>query len=131
MRRYIVRRLLQNIFLLWALTSLMFVLFRILPGDPISVILSPELSDQSRQAIREAWGLNTSLLNQYATYIGNLMQGEFGVSFHYQMPVWDVLNEKVVNTLVLMIPSTMAAVVLGILGGMYFGWWRDSKIERL
>ena len=61
MRRYIVRRLLQNVFLLWALTSLMFVLFRILPGDPVSVILSPELSEESRQAIREAWGLNQPL----------------------------------------------------------------------
>ena len=46
-------------------------------------------------------------------------------------PVWDVLNEKIVNTLVLMIPSTIAAVVVGVLGGMYFGWRRGSRIERL
>ncbi len=131
MRRYIVRRLLQNAFLLWALTSLMFILFRILPGDPVSIILSPELSEDSRHAIREAWGLNQSLWTQYVTYIANLVQGEFGISFHYQRPVWDVLNEKIVNTLVLMIPSTIAAVVIGVLGGMYFGWRRGSRIERL
>jgi len=43
MRRYIFRRLLQNAFLLWVLTSMMFLLFRVLPGDPVSIILSAEL----------------------------------------------------------------------------------------
>lgn len=131
MNRYIIRRVLQNVFLLWVLISLMFILFRILPGDPVSVILSPELSADSREAIRAAWGLNTSLFNQYVTYISNLVQGQFGISFHYQKPVWDVLADKVINTLVLMVPSTAVAVILGILGGMYFGWFRGSWIERL
>ena len=131
MRRYIFRRLLQNAFLLWALTSLMFILFRVLPGDPVSIILSPELSEETREAVRESWGLNQSLWSQYFTYIANLVRGELGVSFNYQRPVWEVLDEKVVNTLVLMISSTAAAVVIGVLGGMYFGWRRGSRIERL
>jgi peptide/nickel transport system permease protein len=109
----------------------MFVLFRILPGDPVSVILSPELSADAREAIRTAWGLNTSLFNQYLTYVWNLLHGNFGISFSYQKPVWDVLGDKVINTLVLMIPSTAAAVFIGILGGMYFGWWRGSWTERV
>jgi peptide/nickel transport system permease protein len=131
MRRYLFRRLLQNAFLLWVLTSLMFVLFRILPGDPVSIILSPELSEESRQAIREAWGLDQPLWTQYASYLANLAQGELGVSFQYQKPVWDVLADKVLNTLVLMVPATAAAVVLGVLAGLYFGWRRGSRIERL
>jgi peptide/nickel transport system permease protein len=131
MRRYIVRRLLQNAFLLWVLATLMFVLFRILPGDPVSIILSAELSAEARHAMREAWGLNLSLWEQYVVYVGNLVRGEFGISFHYQKPVWDVLAEKLVNTLVLMIPSTALAVVLGVLGGMYFGWRRGSRIEQI
>jgi peptide/nickel transport system permease protein len=131
MRGYIVRRLLQNAFLLWVLTSLMFILFRILPGDPVSILLSPELSEESREAMREAWGLNEPIWRQYVTYIVNLIQGEFGTSFHYQRPVWDVLEDKVVNTLVLMIPSTTAAVILGVAAGLYFGWRRGSRIERL
>ncbi len=131
MRRYIFRRLLQNVFLLWALTSLMFILFRLLPGDPVSIILSPELSQETREAVRKSWGLDQSIWSQYVTYIVNLVRGDFGISFHYQRPVWEVLDEKVVNTLVLMIPSTAAAVVIGVLGGMYFGWRRGSRIERL
>ena len=61
MRRYIFRRLLQNAFLLWVLTSMMFLLFRVLPGDPVSIILSAELSEESRQSIRDAWGLSRPL----------------------------------------------------------------------
>ncbi|MGE0038449.1 MAG: ABC transporter permease [Xanthobacteraceae bacterium] len=131
MRRYIVRRLLQNLFLLWVLTSLMFILFRLLPGDPVSIILSADLSEESRRAVRESWGLDQPLWSQYATYVANLMVGEFGMSFHYQKPVWDVLEDKLINTLVLMIPSTVVAVVLGVLGGMYFGWRRGSRAEKL
>lgn len=131
MRRYIVRRLLQNLLLLWVLTLLMFILFRLLPGDPVSIILSADLSEESRQAMREAWGLDRPLWSQYVTYVANLMVGDFGMSFHYQKPVWDVLADKVVNTLVLMVPSTMVAVVLGILGGMYFGWRRGARVEQL
>jgi peptide/nickel transport system permease protein len=106
-------------------------LFRILPGDPVSIILSADLSAEAREAMREAWGLNRSLWEQYVTYVGNLLRGEFGISFHYQKPVLEVLDEKLVNTLVLMIPATALAVVLGVLGGMYFGWRRGSRIERL
>ena len=131
MRSYIARRVLQNVFLLWALMSFMFVLFRLIPGDPVSVILSPEVSEQSRQAMREAWGLNQPLWSQYLSYMWNLLHGEFGISFHYQRPVWDVLDDKIVNTLVLMIPSTAAAVVVGVLVGILFGWRRGSLTERL
>jgi peptide/nickel transport system permease protein len=131
MRRYIIRRLVQNAFLLWLLASLMFVLFRLLPGDPVTIILSPELSEETRQAMRAAWGLDRPLWSQYLTYVANLAQGELGISFHYQQPVWDVLEDKIVNTLVLMIPSTAVAVVVGILGGMYFGWRHGSRIEQL
>ena len=130
MRSYIARRVLQNVFLLWALMSFMFVLFRLIPGDPVSVILSPEVSEQSRQAMREAWGLNQPLWSQYLSYMWNLLHGEFGISFHYQRPVWDVLDDKIVNTLVLMIPSTAAAVVVGVLVGILFGWRRGSLTER-
>ena len=62
----------------------MFVLFRVLPGDPVSIILSPELSEEAREAVRESWGLDRPIWSQYVTYIANLVRGEFGLSFHYQ-----------------------------------------------
>jgi peptide/nickel transport system permease protein len=131
MRRYLVRRLLQNLFLLWVLATFMFLLFRIVPGDPVSILISAELSKESQEALRKAWGLDQSLWQQYVAYIVNLLQGDFGVSFHYQKPVWDVLEDKLVNTLVLMIPATAIAVAIGVAAGMYFGWRRGSVTEQL
>jgi len=131
MRRYVVQRLLQNVFLLWVLISFMFVLFRLLPGDPVSIVVSAELPEQARTALRKSWGLDRPLGEQYVAYLLNLVQGNFGLSFQHQKPVWGILSEKLVNTLVLMVPATLLAVVLGIAGGMYFGWKRGSRIERL
>lgn len=131
MQHYILRRVLQNIFLLWVLTTLMFLLFRIIPGDPVSMLVSAELTKETQDALREAWGLNQSLWQQYVTYIANLFQGDFGVSFHYQKPVWEVLSDKLVNTLVLMIPATTLAVVIGVFSGMYFGWRRGSAVDEI
>ena len=130
MRRYLVRRVLQNLFLLWVLTTFMFLLFRIVPGDPVSMLISADLSKESQEALRQSWGLDQPLWRQYVSYIVNLVQGDFGMSFHYQKPAWDVLEEKLVNTLVLMIPATVLAIVIGVAGGMYFGWRRGALVEQ-
>ena len=131
MRRYVVQRLVQSVFLLWVVITFMFVLFRLLPGDPVSIVVSAELPEQARAALRQSWGLDRPLGEQYIAYLANLVQGNFGLSFQHQKPVWSILSEKLVNTLVLMIPATVLAVVLGVAGGMYFGWKRGSRVERL
>ena len=122
------------LFLLWVLTSLMFILFRILPGrSGIHHPVSRTVGRSRREAIRESWGLNQLAMEHSTSPTSSIWcKGEFGISFHYQRPVWDVLNEKIVNTLVLMIPATVAAVVdRRRWAGMYFGWRRGSRIERL
>ena len=131
MRRYVLRRTVQIIFVLWALITIMFFLFRLVPGDPVAMIISAELTESAREALREDWGLNRPLGQQYFLYVKNLLIGDFGLSFYHQEPVWEVLGEKVVNTLALMIPATVIGIVLGVLGGMYLGWWRGSRLEQI
>lgn len=131
MRGYVIRRLWQNVFLLWLLITFMFVMFRLVPGDPVSIVISAELSEQTRESLRRDWGLDKSLWEQYVAYLGNLVVGDFGMSFHHRKPVWDVLGEKLVNTLVLMLPATVLAVVIGVAAGMLFGWRRDGWAERI
>ena len=130
MRRYVLRRIAQILFVLWALVTIMFFMFRLVPGDPVGVIISAELTESAREALREDWGLNRPLIEQYFLYLKNLLAGDFGMSFYHQEPVWDVLAEKVANTLVLMIPATVIGILLGVLGGMYLGWRRGSRLER-
>ena len=85
----------------------MFFMFRLLPGDPIGVMASADLPPEARDALRAAWGLGPAAHNvQFVDYMRNLLTGDFGLSFAYQQPVWQVLGPKVLNTLMLVIPST-------------------------
>jgi peptide/nickel transport system permease protein len=129
MRQYIFRRSIQNVIVLLGLITILFMLFRLMPGDPVSIIISAELTEEAQQALRKSWGLDQPLIKQYLLYLKNLVAGDFGMSFYHQVPVWEILSEKTVNTLILMIPGRLLGVVLGVFGGIYFAWRRGSRYE--
>ncbi len=131
MRGFILARLLQNAFVLFVLVTVMFFMFRLLPGDPVGVMASADLPPEAQAALRAAWGLDRPLGAQFVDYLRNLLTGDFGMSFAYQQPVWTVLGPKVLNTLVLVIPSTILAVVFGCGIGVYLAWWPGSWTERI
>jgi peptide/nickel transport system permease protein len=130
-RAYVIRRVVQSVFILWALATIMFVLFRLVPGDPVSMLVSGELSADVRARVLRDWGLDRPLLEQYLAYLGNLATGSLGISFYHQVPVAEILGEKLRNTLVLMLPAKALAIALGIAAGMYLGWHRGSRFERI
>ena len=130
MRGFILSRLLQNAFVLFVLVAVMFFMFRLLPGDPVGVMASADLPPEAQAALRASWGLDRPLGAQFVDYLRNLLTGDFGTSFAYQQPVWTVLGPKVLNTLVLVIPSTILAVVFGCGIGVYLAWWPGSWTER-
>ncbi|MFQ5914476.1 MAG: ABC transporter permease [Nitrospinota bacterium] len=131
MWRYILRRSVQMVFILWALLTFMFFLFRLIPADPVSIIISAELTEDAQAELRREWGLDRPVSEQYALYLKNLMSGDLGISFYHQEPVWDILSEKLVNTLALMLPATIIAVFIGVSLGMYFGWHRGTRVEGI
>jgi peptide/nickel transport system permease protein len=131
MRTYVIRRIAQNAFILWALVTIMFVLFRLVPGNPVEILLSNELSDEARAVVLRDWGLDKPLAEQYAAYLFNLLTGNFGISFYHQVPVSEILWEKMTNTLVLMLPAKVLGVIIGVAAGMYLGWHRNSRFERI
>lgn len=131
MRGFIVSRLLQNAFVLFVLVAVMFFMFRLLPGDPIGVMASADLPPEAQAALRASWGLDRPLGAQFIDYLRNLLTGDFGLSFAYQQPVWTVLAPKVLNTLVLVVPSTILAVLVGCGLGLYLAWRPGSWAERI
>ena len=131
MAGFIVKRMLQNIFVLFVIVTGMFFMFRLLPGDPVGVMASADLPPEARAALRAAWGLERPLTTQFFDYLRNLLTGDFGMSFAYQQPVWQVLGPKLLNTLVLVIPSTILAVLFGCGIGTYLAWRTGSWAERI
>jgi peptide/nickel transport system permease protein len=129
MAGYILRRLFHMAITLFAMVTLMFFLFRMLPGDPTATVLSPALDADAREAMRVRFGLDRPLIEQYFTYLANLARFDFGLSFRTSGPVWDLIELRLVNTLLLILPSMIAAYVIGIFGGALIAWHRGGKAE--
>jgi peptide/nickel transport system permease protein len=124
-------RLVHLLFVLWAVASLTFLMFRIMPGDPTLNFLSPTFNDEMRQALLRGFGLDKPLWEQYLIYFWNLLHGDFGVSFIQSRPVWDVLMQALPNTVVLTLVSLVLAYAIGILTGAFLAFRRGSVAEAI
>ncbi|MHB0870511.1 MAG: ABC transporter permease [Chloroflexota bacterium] len=129
LRAYILRRLVQMVITLWVLTSILFFMFRLLPGDPTLMYVDAGLPLEAQAAVRQQFGLDKPLWEQYIIYFGNVLHGEFGRSFYYRVPVSDILVEKMTATTLLMGTSVVVAFLLGSIGGVILAWKRGSKLE--
>ncbi len=140
----------------WALLTLFFVilfnffLFRVLPGDPARAgIRDPRLTQEAVAAIRERFGLDKPVINcfeslnpveigscavnpldtQLFIYIGNLIQGELGISYHTNRPVADVLQENLWNTVLLIGLGQILSIFLGMGLGIVAAWRARTAID--
>ncbi len=131
MRAYILRRLAQSILVIFVVTTIMFFMFRVMPADPTAMMVERGMNEAARQALMEKWGLTGSLWDQYVRYMVNLAQGDFGNSFFYRRPVWEVLWPLIVNSLWIAVPGLVLGAVIGAGLGMIVGWApRGGRVER-
>lgn len=128
-RLYVLKRLALALATIFFLASVMFALFRMLPGDPTLSVLSPALAPEVQAELRQRFGLDRPLLEQYLRYVGNLLVGQFGVSFHRGVPVSQLVGHYLVNTIVLMLPALVLAYALGIAVGALLAWKRGSRLD--
>ena len=130
-RGYFFGRLGQTLITLFVVFTLMWLLFRLIPGDPASVYISGRLTPEEIQAIRESWGLDEPLPIQYLKYLSNVIRGDLGISFYYREKVSQVVFPTLLNTLILMGPAMMTAILIGVFVGSSIGWRRGSKREKV
>lgn len=131
MARLAAERLGHLLLVLWAVTSLTFVLFRLMPGDPTLNFLSPTFSEETRAALLKGFGLDKPLWEQYLIYIGNLLRGELGMSFLQGKTVAALLGEALPNTILLTLVSLAAAYAFGIVAGAFLAFRRGGVVEAL
>ncbi len=123
------KRLAHMVFVLWAIATLLFLMFRLLPGDPTLAYIDPTFTEQQRQQILHEFGLDQSLAQQYWVYLGNLLHGEFGLSFRQREPVAHLVLSTLPNTLLLTLVALIVAYVFGALAGVLLAWRRGSVLE--
>ncbi|MDB5841127.1 MAG: transporter permease [Herminiimonas sp.] len=130
-RQYFLRRLVLLLFVLWCILTIMFALFQLLPGDPTSMFVDSNFSQEMIDRQKALWGLNDPVWLQYLRYMRNMLTFEFGNSFFQIEPVRNIILEKVVNTCLMVIPGLIISVILGTLIGAVAGWKRGSWFEKV
>lgn len=130
-RGYLLRRLFYSLITLWVIATLVFLLFRAMPGDPTLMIIDPTFPPETRQQLLSQFGLDRPVFEQYVRYLQNLTQGDFGVSFFSRRPVAQELGDRVLNTVILGVASFLFAYPLGIAGGAFLASKRGTWIENV
>ena len=118
MAAHLFRRLGVSLLLLFLVLSLTFGLLHLAPGDPILLLGDPRVSPEQRDRIRELYGLDRSLSEQYLRWLGGVaLAGEWGVSFSHQRPVTRVLADALPHTAVLGLAALLVQFGVGLLVG--------------
>ena len=118
----LLRRLLILCASIFAIVTFNFFLFHVIPGDPIRLIArSQHLSPESVAHLRQVYGLDGSLLEQYVVYLNNLLHGDLGYSYSLQEDVSGIVGRALLNTVILLTCSTLIVVILGVTIGVFAG----------
>jgi peptide/nickel transport system permease protein len=128
---FVVRRLLLLVPILLGLSILVFLFVRALPGGPETALLGERSTPERAAAVRAAYGLDRPVYEQYGTYMGKVVQGDFGVSIQTQRPVSEEIRNRFPATLELAAGAMLFAVAIGIPLGFVAGRRPQSWVDNL
>ncbi len=133
LKAYLLSRALQSIATFFAALTIVFFLFRIVPGDPVALLIrlgAQSLTAEEIEGLRITFGLDRPLYQQYFIYLWNIIRFDFGTSFFYRIPVTELFFNRLVNTLILVGTGTFLSILLGLALGVVAGWFRGKKQDR-
>jgi len=116
---YIISRLLLAIPMILILLSVVFVVLRVMPGDPVDAIVGPKAPESVKEKLRHELGLDKPLWEQYVDYLSGLLKGDMGTSLYTHRPVFEEIMDHFPATLELTICSMIVAIVVGIFTGAF------------
>jgi len=129
--KFILRRILLLIPILLALSLLIFLFIRLLPGDPAGAILGERATPENIERVRAALGLDRPLHEQYFEYLGGLLRGDLGQSFLTRRDVVDDFLQRFPATIELTVAALIFALAVGIPLGMITAKRRGSWVDQL
>lgn len=133
MNNLLFRRLLQLLPMLLFISLVSFLLVKLAPGDPVQAYITPRMSPEDIERIRQSMGLDKPLPVQYLLWLKNLLQGDLGYSLIYHRPVLTMIGERIPATLGLMGASLLLAILLaiplGLLAGAFKYRWLDHVLN--
>jgi peptide/nickel transport system permease protein len=131
--RYVVRKVVQSLLTLVFIIVFNFFLFRVMPGDPVRLLTRQrgvQLSPEAQAALIRDLGLDLPLPAQFLDYAGDVLRGDFGMSFIYQgQTVMEVFLRFLWPTVLLVGTATVITIAIGVYLGIRSGWHRGSKLD--
>jgi ABC-type dipeptide/oligopeptide/nickel transport system permease component len=129
--RYLIRRFLVAIPTILITISLIFFILRVLPGDAALVVLGDNASEVALENLRSQMGLNVSIWEQYIVFLGNIFQGDLGVSIASGIPVSELIAANFGHTMVLTFASILVGSIIGIPLGVFSALKPNSWVDNI
>ena len=128
-QRFMLKRLGLTAISLYLIITVLFFLFRVMPGDPTSQVMSMSMSPADRAELQAQYGLDEPLHTQYVLYLKGMLSAELGISFSYNQPVLPIVLNSALNTLSIALPSVIIAFTIGPVLGVYMASHRGELID--
>jgi peptide/nickel transport system permease protein len=130
MLTHVIERILQALLVMLVMSALVFVgVYAI--GNPIDVLIGPDVTQEIRQQTIAYYGLDRPLWEQYLTFLNRVLHGDFGRSFVFGMPVLELILSRLPATLELTLTAVIGAAAIGVPAGIYAGYKPDALLSRL
>ena len=130
-RKFIFKRLIEILVIYFVIMTVLFVLFRLSPGDPVSRIVDPNMTPEDAQRLIAQLGLDQPIWMQYIYYLKNFFLGNLGVSFHYGQPVISIIWNRLFNTMILFTTAIILSALAGVFLGKIASWYKGKKTDTL
>jgi peptide/nickel transport system permease protein len=128
---YIMQRILAAIPVMGFVALFVFLLLRLTPGDPAAILAGDTATPEQLERIRESLGLNEPLFTQFFSWIGQLLQGDFGTSILSGKPVIELIADRMEPTISLALTTIVLSVIIAVPLGVIAAWKQGTLIDRL
>ncbi|WP_312110067.1 nickel ABC transporter permease [Brevibacillus reuszeri] len=130
MAQYLWNRLAAGLLVVFGISVFTFALVHMIPGDPVRMMLGQKATQEQVEHTREQMGLNKPLVEQYATYVTGIIQGDFGTSLKTGQPVLTEIMNRFPATLKIAVSAILIAIVVGIAMGIVAAKYKDTIVDR-
>jgi peptide/nickel transport system permease protein len=129
-KKFILNKLVEITIIFFVILTILFFLFRLSPGTPISKMVDPSFTLEDQNLLIEQLGLDRPVIEQYFIYLKNFFSGNLGFSFHYGEPVSKIIMERLPWTILLFTTSTLLAAFAGVLLGKIAAWRKGTALDN-
>jgi len=129
-KQYILKKIVYALGTIFAVLVFNYFLFRIMPGDPLQIIMrNPNASPETIEKTKALFGLDKPAYIQFYIYLKSLFRGDLGLSFLFKKPVTEIIGAKILPTLLMVGVAEILAISIGIFLGVLSAWKRGTKVD--